>query len=100
FASRAEAALRGHLFAILPAAAALPSARRRHGDAHAAEAFDVHEVAGLAAAGRHEVHVRHDEELRQIDVGAAGELLARETAVELHVGLQKRADGLRVARAL
>src|SRR5256885_1944677 len=73
FAARAEAALLGDLLAILPAAAALLPARRRHGDADAAEAVDVEEVARLAAARGDEIDVRDDEKLRQVD-GCAADL--------------------------
>ncbi len=43
-AARAEIAVAGHLFAIEPAASALPAAGRTHGDGHAADAFELDEV--------------------------------------------------------
>src|SRR6266542_4334949 len=98
-AALAQVAVLRDLFAIEPAAAALVAARRRRGDADAADAVDLDDV-GDRVVRRQEVDVRHDEDLREVDVRRAGEDGGDDVAVQLHVGVDRLADLFRVTLAL
>src|SRR5437763_1789840 len=98
-AARAEAAFLADLFAILPAASALDSAGGRHGDSHLAEAADLG-ARSCEIGQRPNVYVRDDEELGQIDVELAEDVLLRKIGEESDVRFERLTDLLRRARGL